>query len=109
MPITQARGLFADIPTARTGTITSIITKHSHSSEAFKDKMEEIFQFLEAREIPQSLSDKINAFYMTKFPTMRVFDEVGIMNDLPEGLRAEISFFLFEDVVKSDTGVPLFR
>mmetsp|Transcript_13610 Transcript_13610/g.33385 ORF Transcript_13610/g.33385 Transcript_13610/m.33385 type:complete len:1256 (+) Transcript_13610:103-3870(+) len=92
-----------------TGTITSILTQKSHSQEVFKNKMEEIIQFLEARDIPQSMRTKVNAFYMTKFPTMRVFDEVRIMNDLPSGLRKEISAFLFEDVVDSKTGVPLFR
>ena len=92
-----------------TGTITNIITGTTHSSKVFKDKIEELTQFLDARDVPVLQKNKIHAYYMTRFPTMRVFDEERILNDLPMGLRVEVSRHLFSDLVDSETGVPIFR
>lgn len=87
------------------GKMTRALTEKSQCVTRFKDKWEEIEQFILANDIPQDITNKIMSFYMLKFPLRRIYDDEAIMNDLPLGLRKEVSVQLFEDVVKS---VPLF-
>ena len=86
--------------------MTRALTDSSQCVVRFKDKWEEIEEFLNANNIPEHLTDKIRSFYMLKFPLSRIYDEDAIMNDLPVGLRKEMAVELFADVLET---VPLFR
>lgn len=87
------------------GKMTRALTDRSQCVVRFKDKWEEIEEFILANDIPEHITNKIRSFYMLKFPLSRIYDDDAIMGDLPLGLRKEVSVELFEDVVKS---VPLF-
>jgi len=90
----------------QSGTITRVLGSKVASQERFDDLIDEVGQFLDSRNIPQQVRQKILNFYMLRFPTMHIFDEMTILKDLPEGLRTEISTFLYKDIV--DT-VPILR
>jgi len=88
-----------------TGTITSVLTTRPACKERFSDKLEELSEFMAARVLPKELRSTIRSFYMLKFPTMKIFDEGGILSDLPEALANQVRFELFRDVVQK---CPLF-
>ena len=113
--------------------MTRALTDSSQCVDRFKDKWEEVEEFVHANDIPEHLSAKIQSFYMLKFPLSRVYDDDAILEayarlcacvyatrrvcarmyphppthpqDLPDGLRKEVVLELFADVVGS---VPLF-
>ena len=83
-----------------TGTITSVLTTKPACKQRFSDKLEELAEFMAARALPKELRSRIRSFYMLKFPTMKIFDEEGILDDLPEALANQVRFELFRDVVQ---------
>jgi len=50
------------------GKMTRALTDKSQCVTRFKDKWEEIEEFIMANDIPQHITDKIRSFYMLKFP-----------------------------------------
>jgi len=84
-----------------TGTITSLLTDQSQCCERFKDKFEEVSEYLVARALPAELANKVKSFYMLKYPTMRIYDEERILKDLPYGLRRIVQLELFHDIITS--------
>lgn len=83
-----------------TGTITSVLTTKAACKVRFSDKLEELAEFMGARALSPELRAKIRCFYMLKFPTMKIFDEEGILEDLPGGLANQVRVELFRDVVQ---------
>jgi len=53
----------------------------------------------------QELVERIKGYYMIRFPTMKIFNETRIMDDLPTSLRKETYIELYRDVVSQ---VPMF-
>ena len=82
-----------------TGTITSVLTTKAACKERFTNKLEELAEFMGARALPAELRSKIRSFYMLRFPTMKIFNEELILQDLPVGLATEVRLELFRDVV----------
>lgn len=88
-----------------TGRITYILTKVSICTASFDQKMEELNEWMDARKISGQLVERIKGYYMIRFPTMKIFNETRIMDDLPTSLRKEIYIELYRDVVCQ---VPMF-
>ena len=88
-----------------TGRITHILTKESICTSNFEHKMEELNEWMDARVLSQELVDRIKGFYMIRFPTMKVFHEARILEDLPTSLRKETYIELYRDIVCQ---VPMF-
>ena len=82
-----------------TGTITSILTGQDHCVRRFREKLEEVSEFLSARDLPQDVQERVKSFYMLKFPTMRIYDEERVLCDLPYGLQKQVRLELFKDVI----------
>ena len=61
------------------GKMTRALTDSSQCVERFKDKWEEVEEFMHANDIPEHLSAKIQSFYMLKFPLSRVYDDDAIL------------------------------
>lgn len=80
--------------------ITSVLTTRPACKVRFQDKLEELSEFMSSRALPKPLQSEIRSFYMLKFPTMKVFDEEGILTDLPQALANQVRFNLFRDVVQ---------
>jgi CRP-like cAMP-binding protein len=51
--------------------------------------------------MPQETISKVKNFYMLKFPTLKIYDEEQVLNDLPLGLQRLVRLELFKDVVES--------
>jgi hypothetical protein len=54
-------------------------------------QMEEMNEWMEARNLSLDLVERTKSFYMLKFPTMRIFSEMEVLEDLDAGLRKEVS------------------
>eukprot|EP00290_Baffinella_frigidus_P024350 CAMPEP_0180263796 /NCGR_PEP_ID=MMETSP0987-20121128/45472_1 /TAXON_ID=697907 /ORGANISM="non described non described, Strain CCMP2293" /LENGTH=469 /DNA_ID=CAMNT_0022234049 /DNA_START=13 /DNA_END=1421 /DNA_ORIENTATION=+ len=89
-----------------TGRITNLLTKTSICGARFNYKMEEINEWMEARNLSTDLVERTKSFYMLKFPTMRIFNEMEVLDDLDAGLRKEVYIEMYQDIIKI---VPLFR
>ena len=89
-----------------TGTITSVLTTKAACKVRFTDKLEELTEFMNARDLPPDLREMIRGFYMLKFPTMKIFDEELIINDMPTALGKQVRVALHQDVVQK---CPLFQ
>ena len=61
------------------GKMTRALTDSSQCVDRFKDKWEEVEEFVHANDIPEHLSAKIQSFYMLKFPLSRVYDDDAIL------------------------------
>jgi len=56
-------------------------------------QMEEMNEWMEARNLSGDLVERTKSFYMLKFPTMRIFSEMEVLEDLDAGLRKEVSYW----------------
>jgi CRP-like cAMP-binding protein len=88
-----------------TGRIVHILTKVSICGSNFDHKMEEMHEWVNERDLPQVLRDRIMSYYSIRFPTMQLFHEQDILEDLPPWLRKEALIELFKDIVHH---VPIF-
>jgi hypothetical protein len=52
-----------------TGRLTNLLTKESNCKEMFDETMEQLNQFIDARNFPPDLSQRLKGFFMLKFPT----------------------------------------
>ena len=82
-----------------TGTITRLFTTQSRCKEQFLNKIDQLSQFMASRALPDELRTKIRSYYMLRFPTMKVFDEEQILQDLPVALARQVKESLFCDIV----------
>jgi len=86
--------------------ITSLLTSKAHSTTRFKEVIDELNEFMDARLLSVELRKKLNDFYMLKFPTMKIFDEERVFAGLPWGLKRLVCTEIFQDVLR---GCPLFH
>ncbi len=82
-----------------TGTITRLFTTQSRCKEQFLNKIDQLSQFMASRALPDELRTKIRSYYMLRFPTMKVFDDEQILQDLPVALARQVKESLFCDIV----------
>jgi len=59
------------------------LTFENFSPARFKDTMDELQEFMHARDLPMELRTKLKSFYMLKFPTMKICEQTH-MSPIPE-------------------------
>ena len=84
-----------------TGRITALLTSNSSCVIKFETTLDELNEYMEARDFPKALKDRLRSFYMLKFPTKMIFDEVSILHSLEAGLRKECYLHLYSDIVSN--------
>lgn len=84
-----------------TGRITALLTSNSSCVTKFETTLDELNEYMEARDFPIALKDRLRSFYMLKFPTKMIFDEVSILDSLEAGLRKECYLHLYSDIVSN--------
>ena len=89
-----------------TGRFTSLWTRRPAMEEQFEAKLDQINEFLQMREIPAALQDKIREYYSLRFPTRQMTDHQAVLADLEPSLREQVALQVYQDVVAR---VPLFR
>ena len=89
-----------------TGRITHILTKESACKTEFENKMEELNDWMDSRALSGKLVQRIKSYYSIRFPTMKIFHEDRILEDMPNALRKETYIELYRDIVSQ---VPMFN
>jgi hypothetical protein len=84
-----------------TGRMTALLTHQSGCVEKFEIVLDELNQFMEARNFPKELMKRLRSYYMLKFPTKMIFDEESILASLEESLRKECYLHLYRDIVSN--------
>ena len=79
----------------------------TEQSERFREKMDQVGDFLRKKRLPMDLSQEILHFYKRMWKTYRTFSyaEFNVLDDLPEDLVARIQFAVNLELIKR---VPLF-
>ncbi|KAJ1548024.1 hypothetical protein HK096_006920 [Nowakowskiella sp. JEL0078] len=72
------------------GTISSFSFGLDSSGRQFRQKMDEVNEYMSHKKLNDSLKLRINQYYELKYRG-KYFDETGIMNELNESLRTEIA------------------
>jgi voltage-gated potassium channel len=87
------------------GNIATIVANLDPARSRFFERMKQVDAFMHYRRIPQDLRDRMRDFYRYRWDQRLEYDESGILNDLPPGLRADVATFLKRDLIQR---VPLF-
>ncbi|KAI9204730.1 uncharacterized protein BJ171DRAFT_599131 [Polychytrium aggregatum] len=81
------------------GTISSFSFGLDSSGRMFKQKMDEVNEYMTYKKLTDTLKSKVKQYYELKYRG-KFFDEVSIMDDLNESLRQEISIHNCRDLIK---------
>lgn len=96
-------GFFAGL----TGKITALLTGQSVPEARFSHTMDELEVFMQTRNLPTELCQKLRDFYKIKYPRKCIFDEEALLKSLEsDGLRKEISLNMYLDMLST---VPFFQ
>lgn len=82
------------------GNVASLMTHEDAANAAVRQKMNEIADFLQARRVSKDLQKRVFAHYNFAWKRSTVFDQDTILSELPQCLRADLSLFLHEDIIK---------
>jgi CRP-like cAMP-binding protein len=86
-----------------TGRITQLLTQRLACEERFRDRIEDVSSFMDTRNFPTMLREKILDFYKVKYPNKRTFDQQEIVQDIDApALQRWIMLHLFKDVMGND-------
>ncbi|OQX29676.1 MAG: hypothetical protein B0D92_02550 [Spirochaeta sp. LUC14_002_19_P3] len=88
------------------GNIANIIANIDVAKSKFRERMENISTFLQYRNMPKSLQNRITKYYDYLWETRRGYEESEILHDLPALLKTEVSLFLNRNIIER---VPIFK
>ncbi len=88
------------------GNIANIISNIDIAKSQFRDKVENVSIFLQHRSIPGNLQTRIKNYYDYLWESRRGYEESNLLSDLPVSLKAQVSFFLNQDIIEK---VPMFK
>ncbi|BDA78706.1 hypothetical protein LPTSP3_g16360 [Leptospira kobayashii] len=88
------------------GNISTILSTIDISRIAFQEKLNSINSFLKYKKLPSHLSNRIRSYYFNLWENKHGVDEDDIWEDLPVGIKADVSFYLHEKLIDS---VPFFK
>jgi len=88
------------------GNIATILSSLDISRIAFQEKINTVNSFLKYKKLPNHLSNRIRSYYFNLWENKHGVDEDDIWEDLPLGIKADVSFYLHEKLIDS---VPYFK
>jgi voltage-gated potassium channel len=88
------------------GNIAHILANLHPSRTRYVETMERLNAFMEYRDLPSSLQDRVLGYYHYRWEKRLGFDESAILAELPPSLLADVSLYLKKDVIEK---VPFFK
>lgn len=88
------------------GNIANIIANIDIAKSKFRQKVENVSTFLQYRDTPVSLQNRITKYYDYLWETRRGYEESKLLQDLPTSLKTEVSLFLNRNIIEQ---VPVFK
>ena len=81
--------------------MTTVLPSKSPSVEKFEAVLDDLNEYMDARNYPFSLRFRLRSFYMLKYPTKMIFDEQTILDSFEPSLRKECYLHLYSDFVSN--------
>jgi hypothetical protein len=88
------------------GLMATLVANLDYTSTVFRMKIDALRRFMEYRQIPPFLQSRIDRYYDYQWAQTKGFDEVAIINDLPNSIGLDVSLYLYRDMIMK---VPLFE
>jgi hypothetical protein len=88
------------------GNIASLLANLDIARSKYQEKINRLNLYLEYRDIPILLRQKLRRYYKYMWESRRGYDENMIIRDLPSALQKELAMHIHADVLEK---VPLFR
>lgn len=88
------------------GNIASIIANRDLAKAQFLDKMDRVNNFMNFKNIPQDLKNKISEYYFYLWESKRGYEESQVMQDLPSSLKMKVALYLNKEIFQK---IPLFH
>lgn len=86
--------------------VGALITSLNQSEEDFRSKMDVINSFMQTRNLPVIMQDRIRKYYGQLWSRQKGVDDYTILKELPAHMATDVSLFLNREIVEK---VPLFR
>jgi CRP-like cAMP-binding protein len=83
------------------GALSSILMTQKGAVLQYHQRMDEIRQFLKAKQVPTTTRRQVVAFYNNLWSEQAVYDEADIIGNLPSSLNNELITFLYQDMIQS--------
>lgn len=88
------------------GNVASLLANLDVERARQAEKMQQVQAFLQSRQLPPELAERIRSFYGHLFETRALGIDERVLDDLPRSLRTEVALHLNRDLL---TKVPLFQ
>ncbi|MBU0935762.1 MAG: ion transporter [Spirochaetes bacterium] len=88
------------------GNIAGLIANIDVAKTQYKEKLEKINAFFKYRAIPAEIKRKIDNYYAYLWETRRGYNEMAILDDLPNALKESVALCLNKEIIEK---VPLFN
>ncbi|KAJ6833266.1 cyclic nucleotide-gated ion channel 4-like [Iris pallida] len=88
------------------GNIKVFLHATTSKKQSLHLRMRSVDWWMKRKNTPQAFRQRVRQFERQRWAAMRGVDEVGMIRDLPEGLRRDIKYHLCLDLVRQ---VPLFQ
>ena len=88
------------------GSIAGILSKKNPAWESYLQNLEQLTNATRHAKFPLELQKRIHAYFLYKMERGFGYDESSFINELPQGLRAEVSLHFRQEIIEE---VPLFK
>ncbi len=88
------------------GNIASLLANLDIARSKYQEKINRLNLYMEYRDIPPSLRQKLRRYYKYMWESRRGYDENLILRDLPSALQKELAMHIHADVIEK---VPIFK
>eukprot|EP00500_Bicosoecida_sp_ms1_P000160 CAMPEP_0203810142 /NCGR_PEP_ID=MMETSP0115-20131106/2759_1 /ASSEMBLY_ACC=CAM_ASM_000227 /TAXON_ID=33651 /ORGANISM="Bicosoecid sp, Strain ms1" /LENGTH=1752 /DNA_ID=CAMNT_0050718925 /DNA_START=358 /DNA_END=5612 /DNA_ORIENTATION=- len=88
------------------GSMASIVNRLNYGDSRYKDKMDEVAEYLRERNITPDLRKKIRRYYEYYLSRKSAFDEATILSELSDSLKREAILHLNKDIIRK---IPFFE
>ncbi|MEM8488192.1 MAG: ion channel, partial [Bacteroidota bacterium] len=82
------------------GSFASILTKRDPIKEKYRQNMEKLINAARYANLPLDLQQQIHSYYQYQMTRRVGYDEESFINDLPAGLRGEVSLHFRKEVIE---------
>lgn len=88
------------------GSMASIVNRLNYGDSRYKEKMDEVAEYLRERNVSPDLRKKIRRYYEYYLARKSAFDETAIMSELSDSLKREAIMHLNKDIIRK---IPFFE
>eukprot|EP01135_Chromosphaera_perkinsii_P011823 Nk52_evm14s2506 gene=Nk52_evmTU14s2506 len=88
------------------GNVSSILLSIDSAGRLFRERMQQVNEYLRYAKIPHPLRVRVRDYYDFKYSHKKLFDEHVILGDMSQSMREEVQLYNCRDLIKK---VPFFH